>query len=295
MSPETHDDTGSLELPATELTNDLKHIAKTSHESRPNKDEAVEGAYAEKPFLDALHETQRDLSPEQQEAIEWLSSEAAERAMAKYRESKKELTDTEQAIVDVAMSFAQLTLGSKESTAEHNMYGTNRETTMSKLSRLEMSETILDFLAKLKVQEILSSEYSSDRKKLEAIKGISSIQGVARGRMGIGDGNSGSYFLQEPSALIIGRPESDEASMWGVVVADLPGEVPSKCIFALDEIAKIRHTDFATEFEKIRPMVELSNPRAHDTWGGFDTLMEQRGYIWSTAKNTYLRLAQEVA
>jgi len=51
-------------------------------------EEAQVGAYAEKPFRDALVEYRDSLSEEAQKSLDWIASREGEEAIAAYREEK---------------------------------------------------------------------------------------------------------------------------------------------------------------------------------------------------------------
>lgn len=205
------------------------------------------------------------------------------------------MTEAEQAILEKADEFTTLITYSEEATAKR-MTTDYYETFPERVERLRRAEETLKFVVDMLTREALDDDSMSNKEKLEQVQSLSSTQSMAQQRLGIsnGGGNRG-YFQQEARELISGHKMFDVARMWGLVVGDLNSRFPHRSLEALDELAKLEGTDFATQYEKIRPIIDVVQPREHEDSmgrGNFDRSMERRGYIWSSNKNAYVRLAE---
>lgn len=262
-----------------------------------DKDEALEGAYAQKPFVDAKLNYADDLTESQKVALDWLGSAEAEKAMAKYRAGKEQMTEAEQAIVERIEKLKTISDGNREYSLSHIQLGVNvpdRDKPEIKETKLNQAETLLATVIDMKVAEVMGRDDLTESQKLAELSSLSFTQSVVREDLGLGQGG-GSRRSTEVEGLVrefVSHPSSTrEALMLGKIVSGLVNRQELDCAIAIEKIADITHSSFDDAFAPYKPMIEQSYQEGHGH--DIDNVMERHGYIWSERKGKFLKLASE--
>ena len=258
-------------------------------------DEAREGAYAEKPFQDAKIEKVENLTPQDQETLSWLSSDAAETAMAKYRESKTTMSESEAAIREKFESLKILAKGTSEAYLRNNIdFHISGLSDEEKQVRIDLAGKLLAETVDIQLDEIMADDSLSDREKLSAAGSIAYTQKVAEFSLGLGSG--GGNYREAPGELEHQfSHHSDEviiALMWGKFAASLVSSREAYAADALDIIAKRSGKPYDEVFEKVKASIEQTITSVDSmTSGYFVSLVEKHGYLWSASKKQFVKVS----
>lgn len=259
-----------------------------------DKDMAEEMAYAEKPFQDAKREHAESLTSENQELLDWLSSEAAEKAMTNYIEGKNQMSEAELVLREKAEPFGVLrkTYEQKDENFEERSLKIYENDPERKAMKLKIAEKNLKAVVDLQVEAVMSDDTLSPAERLKKIKGIASTRDVVRDSLvHEGGGRTGNIYPEELLALIEwggGREEDKQPRLWGRVVSGLAQDNGYIAVEAVRMIAAESGVDFGEVFEQVAPMIaeslKLSGNRNQT-----NSHIESLGYIWSDRFDKYVK------
>ncbi len=262
-----------------------------------DKDEALDGAYAQKPFVDAKLDHAEDLTPGQKELLDWLGSEAAEKAMADYRAGKEQMTEAEQAILERVDGFRTVGNTNREYAISQIHLGANvpdRDNPEIKEAKLDQAEALLGTVIDTKVAEVMGRDDLTEKEKLGQLSSLSFTQSVVEEDLGIERGGGGrrSRDVAGLAKEYETHPESVRvALMLGKIVSGLVNHEESTSVAAVENIADITHSDFDEALAPYKSMIEQSYKEGHGH--DIDGQMGRHDYIWSERQGKFLRLASE--
>lgn len=262
-----------------------------------DKDEALDGAYAQKPFVDAKLDHADNLTPVQKELLDWLGSEAAEKAMADYRAGKEQMTEAERAILERIDRFRTIGNTNREYTISQIHLGVNvpdRDNPETKKAKLDQAEALLGAVIDIKVAEVMGRDDLSEKQKLNELSSLLYAQSVVEEDLGVERGSGGrrSRDVAGLAREFVTHPESVRvALMLGKIVSGLVNREEWTSINAVESIAVITHSDFDKALAPYKLMIEQSYKEGHGH--DIDNQMERHGYIWSEHQGKFLKLASE--
>ena len=258
-----------------------------------DKEEAVEAAYAAKPFEDAKIEKADKLSDDQQEVLSWLSSEAAESAVKSYRESKTQMTEAESAIREHFEPVRQIA-NSEESSWEKDKasFGSGTISEEERDKKYSTTEKLLQEIVDDQFETIMQNEESSDRDKLNGVQQLAKIRTALRAELALNQGEN--PFPGSPSELMHryeAQPEMLIPVLWGKFIASAVQDRGFFSIDALEQISKLTGQPFETLFDKLHDtFVEANASSANKS--GTDQALDRQGYLWSPSRNRYVKISE---
>ena len=305
--PEAPLQESEMEAPAENVSNEpVSPNAAIAHEILPDvqsntqgdalitdKEEAVEAAYAAKPFEDKKIEKAEELSAEQQEALSWLASEAAEDAVKSYRESKTQMTEAE-AVIREHFEPVRRIANSEESSWEKDKasFGSGTTSEEERDKKYSTTEKLLQEIVDDQFETIMQNEESSDRDKLNGVQQLAKIRTALRAELALNQGEN--PFPGTPSELMHRYEKEVEMIlpiMWGKFIA---GAVQDRGFFsvdALEQISKLTGQPFETLFDKLHDtFVEANAGSANKS--GTDQALDRQGYLWSPSRNRYVKISE---
>lgn len=258
-----------------------------------DKEMAFDMASAELPRREDIKTAEEagKLTPELKETLEWLASEAAEKAMNNYIDGKSQMTEAEQAILEQTHAYKILRMQgeSVESYSEKDFkYFTHNPE--EKVKRAVLAEELLASVVELQVDVIMSDESLTAKEKLAKIDAVKSTHDVAQSDLS----RASSFNYPERPEDLAGwgsSTRSDEAvpRLWGRVVSSLVVGHGVATAQMIQEIASQEGVEFGEVFEKVAPLVgkALEGTQWQESSNDF---IERLGYIWSSVNKRYSKL-----
>lgn len=253
-------------------------------------DLAEDVAYAEKPFRDAQIEKADKLTPENQELLDWLASEAADKAMSNYTEGKSQMTEAEAVIREKALPFGNFRESHENRDdfveTDFKLYEPNKERKQLKLERVERQlRTVVD----LQIDKIMSDVGLTPAEQLTRITAVEDTRRIVRDSL-LNRSNGGIY-PEDLKALAEwggGREPEQQPRLWGRFVTALAKEHGVLAVQALDMIAEKSGVSFGELFDQVAPMFveSLDGTQYQESTNNF---LESRGYIWSNGRKRYVK------
>lgn len=227
---------------------------------------ATEAAYAEKPARDYLAEYKEQLTPEAQQALNWIASEEARKALENYDANK----NAENPVIRVLREKALNTLEFDLSKAADEL--------KSQLGYLpdrwiDQTGAILEQLGKSLIEDILKDE-TSNNAKLSALRnlGFDLLQGALASIERQDRSHTPGYF---------------ESYDWGLSVSEVTsrGELSNKFVTALTQEEDPKHEIVLSILNEAH--LSYPDPAINKK---LDRNVESCGYIWDSKQNKYLKL-----
>lgn len=255
-------------------------------ESVLEHDVAEDVAYAQKPRLDDIEtaEAAGKLTSESKDLLEWLASEAAEKALSDYQEARSKMTPAEAVIREKVDELKVI--------GEHQVkLGT------SDAERPDILDNARKMLAQTldtELEQILADEDLSDRQRLTKIGELQEIKETTV--VLLGDVNALNRIPEQIERSIEGNEDRAIRHYQGYAIAAISAGYIYQGTNALVRIAELSGKDTS---EVIDPLLYgisrgRQNHNTHFNNGSAtDSHMDRLGYLWSRTQKAYVRVVQK--
>ncbi|MBP9738467.1 hypothetical protein KBD20_02135 [Candidatus Saccharibacteria bacterium] len=244
------------------------------------KDEAEEAAEAMKPFLKQKEAQADKLTPENNDLLDWLASEAAKQAVTDYIEGKTKMGAAETLLREKAGGFKELHKGMDVETAVGRGDVATGRSTEEKVEILADADSMLDKVIEHQLDQILGDDELSTQDKISRVEALKWTQSEASQTLA----NTSKLDSAESIVRNLGGHGSQEAvaGLWGNVIAATVGGYIHQAIGSLERIADLTGEDPHDIIKIVLP--EISKGASDHNTGSkssTDSLMERHGYLWS--------------
>lgn len=262
-----------------------------------DKDMAEEMAYAEKPFQDAKVESREvELTEQEKEFLDKMSSEASEKAMSDYIESKSKMSDAEAVLrenADLIKLFAQ-GLTAEQFAGAFKHLGIAKDEAESLVIARD-AESLIGRMVDEGLEDALTDVTMTNEERLERIKSLAHVAQQATEFLKRGSSINHQIVAETVHNLKEAWPKDKYvAYLRGVAVGAMTCGVPKVTLDAFAEISEATGQPIHELVDKYLPEISRGKKRwdsRFNSSGGLDP-MESAGYLWSKAKDRYVRIAE---
>lgn len=247
-------------------------------EGRLDNDEALESAYAEKPYRDALADYKSGLSEAGKRALEWIASREAEKALEKYRSAQKEdpamriLRQRALATLELPESVRR-TVAQKERVAQR---GRGEGIYNSWANRCKYG---LQEFGKELIEKLLGDQ------QMEAVR-----KGAELKRLGFDLGTGVEHYIEGKIAPDITlRPEN---ILWGYIIASMMDIInpETKIDTALGKISVKAKMPEKLLIQKHFGFFERARISYPEIGKNLDRVMEKYRWLWDETQKKYISI-----
>jgi hypothetical protein len=260
-----------------------------------NKDTALEGAYAEKPFRDAEIEYRNQLSPEAQDAFKRIAGEEGEKAMKAFEERRSLEDPRISALRELAAQSIVIGWENK-----HSIQETSNE------AKAEAVENLVKRLGQGMVDRIIANDELDFREKTGRIQELGGALCIG---LGIASTNiQPEKIVTEYCTKPFGKGGWDKENTADILRGYFARKIitghPGQAIKALAEIGKLENRNPAEVIQEHMPIIlELKGqfPEMNKFEGvsignrpvlPLDYGMEQQDFLWSPGMGSYVYIGE---
>lgn len=292
------EDTPSLtlgELGETALDTSTESSADTDPEPIPETalehDLAEDVAYAEKPFQEGIEKAEEagKLSPETKGTLEWLSSQAAEKAMTDYAESRSKMTEAEEVLREHASEFMQLSHSGVEGFVKYGRCFVSAEETKKAVA--EDATGLLETVVGDQLEQILADDSLTAEQRL---KRISSLEGIKYGTVAVLENIHKVNAQAEIERMYEGQDIEERLLpvLWGHAIATISTGYPFAALISLERIAELSGKEVGEIIDPLLPQISKGVLTHNIEFkSSNDSSLEKYGYLWSKSRRQYVKAA----